>query len=494
VFAHYFGASPVADAWRAALKLPNILQNLLGEGTLSAAYIPIYSELLSEGRIEDSRRFSGAVLGLLMAAATLAAALGILIAPALVRVFYWGFDPERQALTVTLVRILFPMTALLVVSAWALGTLNSHRTFFLPYVAPVGWNLSMIGALLLGGAWMGAPDDRLIRWLAWGGVVGGGVQLALQLPTLTRLTGGIRPSLSLHVEGVQQALRNFFPIFMARGVVNVGSWLDLTLASFLTAGAVASLGYAQLLYLLPISLFGLAVAASELPELSRGSARTAPESLTEELAGALRRSVYFLLPSVVAYILLGEVLLKALFESGAFGPDATRVTWLILVAYALGIPASALSRVLASGFYALQDTGTPARIAYRRVGISLLVGAILMVPLDQVAIGSLALGAAGLALGATLAAWIEFLSLARALTRRIGPLPAPLREVAMQLVVALLAGTVALLLLGALPPLHRWIEALLSSSIFGAVYLGGTALLGVANPARELFASARGVR
>ncbi len=484
-FAHFFGASPVADAWRAALRMPNVLQNLLGEGTLSASFIPIYSELLEEKREEEAARFAGAIFGLLTMVAGILAFLGILLAPILVGIFFMGFDAERQALTVALVRVLFPMTALLVVSAWALGILNSHRRFFLPYVAPVAWNGAMIIALVGGAVGWGISGEALVRAMAWGALVGGGLQLGVQLPLALRLLGEFRPTVSFDVFGVREAIRNFVPVLMARGVVNLSGWLDYALAAFLAAGAVASLGYAQTLYVLPISLFGMSVAASELPELSRRRGEALDE-LSGHVGAGMERVSYFLIPSALAYLVLGDVVVAALYQTGAFGPAEVLVTWGVLAAYSLGMPASAQSRLLSSAFYAIRDTRTPARTAYVRVALSLGAGLALMFPLDRISVGPFGLGAAGLALGASIAAWTELLLLRRALGRRIGPHGPGGSVLLRHVCAAALAtgGAVGGRLL--LPPVGPVLEAAGTLLPFLGVYLLATAAFGVAAPIQSL--------
>ncbi len=488
VFAHFFGASPVADAWKAALRLPNVLQNLLGEGTLSASFIPIYAELLEEGRERDAARFAGAALGLLTVAAGIMAILGILLAPWLVGFFFYGFDPARQALTVDLVRILFPMTALLVISAWALGILNSHRRFFLSYVAPVAWNTAMILAMAVGGlVWERSPEE-LVRILAWGALVGGGLQLLVQLPLTLRLLSEFKPPLSTRIHGVREAIRNFLPVVAARGAVNLGGWLDYALAAFLTAGAVATLSYAQILFMLPISLFGMSVAASELPEISRAR-KHHQNRLATEVTQAGRRVAYFLVPSTLGYLLLGDVIVSAIFETGAFGRDEVLVTWVILAAYALGMGASATSRLLSSAFYALRDTTTPARMAYIRVSLALVLGAILMFPLDRFRVGPLGLGAAGLAAASAVAAWVELTLLRRRLRQRIGDVLFLGEGHLWRLLLAgSVAGGIGLGIRIALPPLHPWLMALATLLPFGVVYLFMTRMLGVSGPLERLLA------
>ncbi|HYN41362.1 MAG TPA: lipid II flippase MurJ, partial [Thermoanaerobaculia bacterium] len=189
IFAHYLGSSMAADALRAALRAPNVLQNLFGEGSLSASLIPVYSRLLAEGKEEEARRTARTVGTILALLAVLLSALGVLAAPLLVDVFTPGFSGERRDLTVRLVRILFPGTGLLVLSAFCLGILNSHRRFFLPYAAPVLWNGAIIAALVLAGAKTGVGADGVAVWAAWGAVAGSLLQVAVQLPQVSRLVG-----------------------------------------------------------------------------------------------------------------------------------------------------------------------------------------------------------------------------------------------------------------------------------------------------------------
>ncbi|HET9949223.1 MAG TPA: murein biosynthesis integral membrane protein MurJ [Longimicrobiales bacterium] len=479
VFAHYFGSSDFADAWRAGLRLPNVVQNLLGEGTLSASLVPVYAELLEQGRDEEAGRFAGAALGILTAAAAALALAGFLLAPLLVGVFFAAWEPGKQDLTITIVRILFPMTGVLVVSAWALGILNSHRRFFISYVAPVLWNIAMIAAMVGGVVYLGldAPSRDLAVALAWGALAGGLLQLGFQLPFVARHVRGMRISLGHGVVGVADAVRGFWPVLAARGVVNLSAWIDLILAGRLRSGAVAVLGYAQTFYVLPISLFGMSVAASELPELSRMRGE-AERVVAARVRAALRRVGWFLVPSAVAYVALGDVIVAALYQTGEFGSAETLVTWAVLGAYTLGLPASGSSRVLSSAFYALRDTATPARIAYLRVVVSALVGVALMIPLDRLGFSTLRLGAAGLALGASVGAWLEYALLRRALGARIGPHgpgAAPLLRVAAAAAAAAVVGVGAQLLA---PPAHPMVVALETLVPFGVVYLAVAALLG----------------
>jgi len=491
IFANYFGNTASGDAWRAASRLPNVLQNLLGEGTLSASFIPVYAELLEQKRDAEAARFAGAIFGLLALVAGALAFLGIILAPFLVGLIFPLWDAEQQALTTALVRILFPMTAILVLSAWSLGVLNSHRRLFLSYVAPVAWNAAMIGTLLLVGGRWGWREGELAVGLAWGALLGGVLQLAVQLPTVMRLLGEFRPSISLQVEGVRGAIRTFFPALASRGAVNLSGYLDAVLAGLLATGALSAIGYAQILYLLPISLFGASVAAAELPELSRERLHWGEES-ARVLQKNIMRSLYFLLPSAIAYLAFGNIIIGALFGRGLFGEADILLVWAVLGVYTLGLPASALSRVLSSVFFAQRDTRTPAGIAYARVALSAVVGLLLMFPLDRTGIGGgLRLGAVGLAFGATAGAWLEFTLLFRALKKTAFISPIRNHGLTRVLLAAGVAAAVGLAVDRILPPLQPWLHLLCVLLPFGGVYLGMTYLLRAADPLRELLARRR---
>ena len=505
VFAYFFGNTGLADVWRVALRTPNVIQNLLGEGTLSASVIPVYSEFLEEGREEDAGHFAGAALGILLTVATGAALLGVLLAPYIVPLVLFRWTPEQVALTTTLVQILFPMTAVLVVSAWALAILNSHRRFFVSYLAPVAWNGAMLATLLVLGFGLGWAGGDLLLAMAWAALAGGALQFAVQLPYTVPLLKHFHLSARRSVAGVNEAIRNFVPVVAARGVVNISSLLDaFVAANFLAAGAVAVLGYAQTLYLLPISLFGMSIAASELPELSR-QRKGPPEALASQVSSALQRIHFLLVPSTLAFVLLGDLFIGAIYQRGSFLASDTPVAYAVLAAYALGLMASSGSRVLSSAFYALRDTHTPARLAYLRVTVSLAVGMSLMFPLDRFASGELRYGATGLALGASVAAWLEYTLLRWRLARVLGP-HGPARSVRGRILgataVATLAALAAKWALGSTVPFHDgmivgllgdsvpWLvqPALAASTafIFCVVYLTVTTRLGVGAPLRQL--------
>jgi putative peptidoglycan lipid II flippase len=506
--AHFFGVSEHADVFRAVLKMPNLLQNLLGEGTISAAFIPIYSRMIAEGRAEDAGRFAGAVLGLLTALVALIVGLGIVFAGELTSVLAAGFRQDAQAvlageldvdrfeLTVTFIRYTFPMAGILVLSAWCLGVLNSHRRFFLPYVAPVLWSAAIITALFLASVHvLGDPlaIGRLevipmadLNALLFAGVLGalagGLLQFAVQLPLVFRVMKGFRLSVSTRVEGVRESFRAFLPVLAGRGVYQLSGYLDLLLATLLAAGALTALASAQVLYMLPVSLFAMSVAASELPELSRLSGEQRADFLDRTERG-VRQIAFMVAPSVVGYAAFGYLAVAALYQTGRFGVEETWLVYFVLAAYSAGLIATTTSRLLQNAFYATGDTATPAKIAALRVLLSAAVGASLMFWLDGFAVAELAgiapgerplqMGAVGLAAGASVGAWIELWSLSRSLKRRVAGFSLPWRRVGRIIGLALAAAVPAALLWWLVPAdvLPVWFYGLVVLAVYGVTHL-----------------------
>lgn len=512
----FFGVGPHADVFSAALRLPNLLQNLLGEQTLSAAFIPVYSRLLAAGKREEANRLAGAVFSLLVAAAGAAAALGVLFARPIVGLLAAGFlrdrelialgqaSVDRYELAVAAVRWIFPMTALLVLSAWALGVRNSHGRFFLSYFSPVFWNASIVGAVAwtaVGGGAVAA--DRLLEAACIGAFLGGAMQFLIQLPGLRKDLAGFRLSLDPRPRAVREVLGALGPTLAGRGVVQLSSYLDQLLASLLAAGAVAALFYAQTLYLLPVSLFGMSVAAAALPRLARSGGGAEPE-LSAGTARALEAAAFLNLPSFLAYLLLGLPIVEGVFQlfGKGFGAAESRLVYLVLAAYSVGLPASTSSRVLQAGFYARGDTRTPARIAVVRVAVSLAVGLPAMLGLDRLQLGELSLlgvsgsplrlGAVGLGLAASVAAWLELAALRRAARRQLPSLVWPGAAFLRFTLYAL--GSAAPLTLVALATrgweVHPTVRAAGIGILFGAGYLGIGAAFGEA-PARAWLARLR---
>jgi len=474
--AHYLGQGAVTDAFNAALRIPNLLQNLLGEGVLSASFIPVYARLLAEGRHAEASRVARTVGTLLALVASIITLAGVLAAPTLVDLLVPGYAPSTRALTIALVRILFPGVALLVLSAWCLGVLNSHRRFFLSYVSPVLWNAAIISATIVAGRWLAGYDDDIATWIAWGALIGSAAQFLVQLPTVIALLRGITPSLAVREPGVQTTLRAFGPVLLGRGSVQLSGFIDGLLVSYLGAGFYTALMNAQILYMLPISLFGMAVSAAELPEMSSalGDASARAEHLQKRLRPALRQVVFLVVPSAVAFVAIGGSIVALLFQTGRFGSTDTRVVWMMLAGSALGLSAGTQGRLLGSAFYALGDPKPPLRAAVIRVAITGALGYAFALPVREWAGYPAEWGAFGLTASAGFAAWIEFLLLERWLSARIGKVPIPARLGLGALAAAAVAGAAGY---GAAAAVHAITARTIPSSLaailaLGAVYLG----------------------
>jgi len=420
VFAHYLGISDAAGAFNAAFKIPNFLQNIFGEGALSASFIPVYARLLAAGDKKEASRVADAVLTLLALTTSIIVLVGVLITPYIITIIAPGFTGPTRDLTTRLVRIFFPGAGLLVMSAWCLGVLNSHRRFFLSYTAPVVWNLAIIATLI----WFGGRSDQssLAVLTAWGSVVGSGLQFGVQLPTVLFLIKRLRPVFDVVSTNVRTVVRNFFPVFVSRGVIQISAFVDSMLASLISPQAVAALGFAQSLYTLPVSLFGMSVSAAELPAMSSalGSSDEIMVQLRDRLDNGLRRIAFFIVPSAMAMLTLGDVMTAVLYQTGEFKADASRYVWGILAGSTVGLLASTLGRLYASTYYALHDTRTPLRFAVIRVVLTTGLGYICAIPLPPLIGLDPKWGAAGLTASAGIAGWIEFALLRGSLNRRIG--------------------------------------------------------------------------
>jgi putative peptidoglycan lipid II flippase len=440
VFAHFLGNSDAAGIYRAAIRIPNVLQNLFGEGVLSASFIPVYARLLAEEDEETAGRVAGIVASLLALSMAVLVLVGVLLTPWLLVVIAPGYKGPIRELTITVVRIMWPGVGILVLSAWCLGILNSHRKFFLSYVAPVLMNVVMIATLAIFG---GRSDDRsLVVIAAWGMVVGALAQFLIQLPAVFRYAKHLRFAIDTTLEPVREVIRNFTPVVFGRGVVQMSGYIDNLLATLLGTAAVSALSYAQIVNMLPISLFGMSVAAAELPQMSGmlGTADEIAAGMRKRLERGLRQIAFFVVPTVVAFIAIGNVIIAALYQGGRFHADDTLLVWYILIGSTVGLLAVTLGRLYSSAFYALRDTRTPLRFAMIRVTLTAALGWIfaiplrpllirflvmLHVPLPQVGGSFASLGAIALTATAGIAGWLEFVLLRRALQRRIGAIALP---------------------------------------------------------------------
>ena len=423
IFAHYFGNSDAGDAFYSALKIPNFLQNLFGEGVLSASFIPVYAELLGKENQKDEEEAQkiACVIGTLLALLTsLVVVIGILATPFLIDLIAPGFIGEKRLLTIRLVQIFFPGIAMLVLSAWCLGILNSHRKFFLSYAAPVVWNAAIIFTLVFFGR--NHDQTHLAVHAAWGLVVGSALQFGVQLPMTLKLLKKWRFDLSIHLSGVQTILKNFLPVVIARGVVQISAYIDNVLASFLPSGAVSALAYAQSIYMLPISLFGMAVSAAELPAMSKvkGSTEEVASQLRIRINAGLKQISFFIVPSIAGFLILGDVIVALLYQSGEFTRENSNFVWIVLAGSTIGLLATTLGRLYTSAFYSIKDTRTPLRFAVLRVTLTVSLGYLFGLKIPVLLGFPAYVGTAGLTASAGIAGWVEFILLRRCLNKKIG--------------------------------------------------------------------------
>src|ERR1700741_2767585 len=312
VFAHYLGATGAADAFNVALKVPNFLQNLLGEGVLSAAFIPVYSRLLADGKQKVADRVGGVFVSFLALLVAGIVICGMLLAPFILAITAPGLPPDVMALAVKLTRIVFPGVGLLVLFAWALGILNAHRQFFVSYVAPVLWSAAIIATLGIFGMRMSGAS--LATAAAWGALVGFGLQFAIEIPFVLRHAKYLSFGFDRSLQPVRTIFRNILPVIGGRGVVQISGYVDTAIASLMGIGAVTSLVFAQTIYMLPISVFGMSVANAELPQMAseQGTETEIFAALRRRLHRGIRQMAFFVIPTTVAFILLGRLLVAAL--------------------------------------------------------------------------------------------------------------------------------------------------------------------------------------
>jgi putative peptidoglycan lipid II flippase len=481
-FAQVLGATAASDAYTAALKIPNAVRNLLGEGTLSAAFVPVYSRLLAGESPVAARALARAVLGLLLVVVSALTLLGIWAAPLLTALLAAGFDAPTQALTTRLVRVLFPMTGLMVVSGWCLGVQAAHRRFFLAYASAALWSVAQIALLWWGGG-RGATLETMAWWLAWATLAGAVLQVAAQLPEVIRLTGVPWPTVDRAAPGVAEVLRNVGPVVTALGVVQLSSFVDVQVASWLPTGAATTLSYAQAVALLPVSLFGVSVAAAALPDLARDEATLAIDQLRERVRAGWQRVLFYVVPSAVAFVAVGDLIVGMLYGGGRFGPAEQQVTHVVLGAYALGLVSAGSVKLLASAFYALRDYRSPLRASLTSVvisgGLAAATGFLLR---------DWRYAASGIAAGSAIGSYANLALLLRGLRGRIGALYTPAMWAGTRrIVVASAVAAIATLGVRGVTGRHGpWVIGPPLLAIFALAYLGTAWALGSREAARWL--------
>jgi putative peptidoglycan lipid II flippase len=473
LFAVLFGAGPVSDAFVVAFRIPNLLRDLFAEGALSSAFVPTFAEARRNRGPEDAYRLANAIVALVLLAVGAATALGVLLAGPLVKAIAPGL--LEHGLAVRLTRVMLPFLLLVSLSAVAMGMLNAQSRFTAPALAPAAFNA---GAILVGaGLWAaGWPPERAVLGWAVGTLVGGGLQLGIQLPLLHAL--GYRFRLHLgRAERSHPGLRRVFGLLAAAGVglsaTQVNIVVNTGFASRLV-GANTWLQYAFRLMQLPLGVFGVAVATVAGASVARRAAARDLQAVRETLGSALRLVAFLNVPSAVGLVVLGRPIVALVYQHGRFTPGDTGATAQAVAVYALGLYAYSGVKVLAPAYYALGSARVPVLGSWASMLANVLLNTLLF-PV---------LGHAGVALGTSLAALVNFAVLAGAWRRRYGGLAGSgtVRQLGR---VLLASGLMALLAWAA----HRGLAALLGPReglgarallALGPVGAGAVAYLGAA--------------
>lgn len=471
VFAHYFGNSMYADAFRAAFRIPNLIQNLFGEGVLSASFIPVYSKLIKEGEKEEARNLAYSILNILCLVVFIIVILGVLNSENLVNLIAPGFVGEKRSLTISLTSILFVATGILAASAWCLGVLNSHHNFFISYSSPVFWNLCIIIILIIYGSKYTQND--LITVCAYAVVLGSLLQLLYQLSPVIKYLGRYLFIFDIASSSVKKVLVNFLPVVMGRGVVQFSAYIDNLLASLLATGSVSALSYMQIVFTLPISLFGMSVSASELPQMSQllGEDQEVKKNLKSRLTKASSQIAYFIIPSTVCFLFLGDLIIYTIFQTGNFKLYDTYLVYIILAAASLSLYPSTQSRLLASTFFAMHNTKTPFYISLFRVCISTTMGVVSVLYLPKLFPNQiLPIGLIFLVLSSGIGSIIEFFILKRKIQNVLGKIDFPLiKELKLWLIALICAVGCRAMFLEYLD--YSLFNNVLVLSVFGVSYL-----------------------
>jgi len=410
--AHFFGAGAAADAFYAAFRISNLFRRLLGEGALSASFIPVFTQYQETEGKENTQNFLNVMWTVLFIILAVLTILGIIFAPQITRLIAMGFEktPERFALTVTLTRWMFPFLLFISMAALLTGVLNSFHSFFLPALAPACLSLAEIVYLLTLAPWV--PLEKQIMGLAISVSIGGFSQFFLHLPALRAKKFSLGFKWDLNHPGLRRVGKLMLPATLGISVDQLNAFVDTICASFLIEGSVTALYYSNRVMQLPLALFGIALSQVSLPAMAASVARGQTHEVKETLNFALRLTLFMIVPATTGLILLGRPIVQVLFQHGEFSSQATTLTNQALLYFSLGLFAYASVKILASAFYAFQNTRIPVIVAGCCVAINIVLNLLLMKPM----------GVGGLALSTATASWVNATALYLLLRRQLGGL------------------------------------------------------------------------
>jgi putative peptidoglycan lipid II flippase len=408
--AYAFGAGLWADCFYAAYRIPNLLRRLLGEGSVSASFIPVLSQYVKTRSKEETQEFINSVFTTLSIILFVLTILGILFSKQLVGIIAWGYtaDPEKYNLTVTLTQLMFPFLLMISMAALLLGILNTFNSFFIPAIAPATLSVAEICFILI--ATRTLSIENQIKGLAIAVVVGGLGQFLLQLPKMKSLGWKLNWQPNFRHPGLKKVGSLITPAVLGLSVDQINAFIDTMCASFLIQGSMTALYYSNRVMQLPLAIFGLAIASVSLPTMSKAAALNDMAKLKQILNSSIRLTLFIIVPAATAFVIMGLPIIRLLFERGNFDLKASLLTNQALIFYSIGLPAFSIVKIAAYSFYSLQETKTPVHVAIYSVLLNALLILLLMKPM----------GVGGLALATSVASYFNAFTLLIILRKRIG--------------------------------------------------------------------------
>ncbi len=437
IFARYFGAGFLYDAYQAAFTIPNVLRDLFAEGALSAAFVKVFTDYQINKSEAEAWKLASLVLNALAVILSLVTILGILCTPYLVSIVASGFSPEKAALTVTMTQIMFPFILLVALAAVAMGVLNTKGIFGIPASASTVFNVvSILVGLgfaywLSGGSWDAAQDKYTVpaasaQWailgMAIGTLIGGAAQFAMQIPSLLKVGFRFSPILSFTDEGVKKIMRLMAPAILGTSAVQINVLVNLAFVSSIDGGR-SWLSYAFRLMQFPIGVFGVAIGTASIPVLSRMASEGKFNDFRKTLSSSLNLVFLMTLPSACGLIILGEPIIRLLYSRGAFKESDVPMTAYALAGYSIGLTGYAAIKILSPAFYALDDAKTPMIIAVCSIAVNALASFLFRNWLSNFGVSPeypSGYGHVGVALATSSVALVNFFALALMMRKRIG--------------------------------------------------------------------------
>jgi putative peptidoglycan lipid II flippase len=436
VFARYFGAGFLYDAYQVAFTIPNVLRDLFAEGALSAAFVKVFTDYQLQKSEEEAWRLASMVLNALIVVLSVFVLLGILLAPYFVPLLASGFSPEKAQLTVVMTQIMLPFILLVAMAALAMGVLNTKGRFGVPASASTAFNvISIIGGLIFafwlsGGNWDKPVDKEAIagisaQWaiigMAIGTLIGGAAQFLIQVPSLWRVGFRFSPLISFTDEGVRKVMRLMAPAILGTSAVQINVLVNTVFVTEIHGGR-SWLSYAFRLMQFPIGIFGVAIGTAAIPALSRLASQNDIAGFRKTLSDSIGLVFFLTLPSACGLVVLSEPIIRLLYERGVFKPSDTPMTAYALAGYTIGLTGYAAIKVLSPSFYALDDAKKPMIIALCSIVVNAIASYFFMRAFSQIGVSPdhpHGFGHVGVALATSTVALVNFIALAYFMRRRI---------------------------------------------------------------------------